>query len=205
MFPHREKAAGKAARDGTMPFRTELNRTFFEHWTSLRGGDDLPSLRDFLGRPQPRLQPYVVIKDILPSRNIRIRLHGTRLVELAGEDLTGQDLLAYSDTDEMADDLWFFQRTIVDHTAGLTVLKHTETAFGRSAIFEEVSLPVRPFPDGPPCVIGCVVLMEAVGVNDTVSHLLTYSNASWIDLGWGVPAAHPLRTARADLPRAAGP
>lgn len=186
------------------PFRTELNRAFHAHWQSLRVGDALPTLKDFLGRPQPHLQPHIVIKDILPTKNIRVRLHGTRLVELAGEDLTGQDLLDYADTPEMAEDLWCFQRSIVDHRVGLTVLKNTVTSSERDLTFEEVSLPVEGFPGGPPCVIGSVVLMEAINTNDTVSHLLAYSSANWIDLGWGVPAYHPLRTMRADRLRAAG-
>ncbi len=186
------------------PFRTELNRAFYEHWQSLRTGADLPYLKDFLSKPQPLLQPHVVIKDILPERGVIVRLHGTRLVELAGEDLTGQDLLDYSDTPEMADDLWFFQRGIVDHRVGLSVLKQTVTASGRNVRFEEASLPTAPFPGGPPCVIACVVLMEEVGTNDTVSHMLTYSDPAWIDVGWGIPAFHPLRTKPIDLQRAAG-
>lgn len=186
------------------PFRTELTRAFHAHWQSLRVGDGLPALKDFLSRPQPHLQPHIVIKDILPTKNIRVRLHGTRLVELAGEDLTGQDLLAYSDTPEMAEDLWCFQRSIVDHRVGLSVLKNTVTSSERDVTFEEVTLPVEGFPGGPPCVIGCVVLMEAINTNDTVSHLLAYSDAHWIDLGFGVPAYHPLRTMRADPLRAAG-
>ncbi len=186
------------------PFRTELNRAFHAHWQSLRVGDALPTLKDFLSRPQPRLQPHIVIKDILPTKNIRVRLHGTRLVELAGEDLTGQDLLDYSDTPDMAEDLWCFQRSIVEHRVGLSVLKNTVTSSERDITFEEVSLPVEGFPGGPPCVIGSVVLMEAINSNDTVSHLLAYSGAQWIDIGWGVPAYHPLRTMRADRQRAAG-
>lgn len=187
------------------PFRTELNRAFYEHWQSLRAGAAFPHLKDFLSKPQPRLQPHVVIKDILPERSIQVRLHGTRLVELAGEDLTGQDLLDYSDTPEMAEDLWFFQRGIVDHNVGLSVLKQTVTASGRHVRFEELSLPLAPFPGGPPCVVGCVVLLEDVGANDTVSHMLTYSDAGWIDVGWGTPAFRPLRTKPADLLHAAGP
>jgi hypothetical protein len=186
------------------PFKTELNRAFYEHWQSLRAGEALPHLRDFLSKPMPRLQPHVVIKDILAERGIHVRLHGTRLVELAGEDLTGQDLLDYSDTPEMAEDLWFFQRGIVDHRVGLSVIKQTVTASGRLIRFEELSLPLAPFPGGPPCVVGCVVLLEEVGTNDTVSHLLTYSDADWIDVGWGTPAFQPLRIGRADLQRAAG-
>lgn len=185
------------------PFRTELNRVFHRHWQSLRDGAALPTLKDFLALPQPQLQPHVVIKDVTDA-GIRVRLHGTRLVELAGVDLTGQDLLAYSDTPEMADDLRFFQHTIVGHPVGLTVQKHTVTASGRNVTFEELSLPMAPFPGGPPCVIGCVVLMEAVSTDDVVSHLLTYSSAHWIDIGSGVPAMPPLKTRRADLPRAAG-
>jgi hypothetical protein len=186
------------------PFRTELNRAFHAHWQSLRRGEALPTLKDFLSRPQPHLQPHIVIKDILPTKNIRVRLHGTRLVELAGEDLTGQDLLDYADTPDMAEDLWRFQCSIVEHRVGLTVLKNTVTSSCRDLVFEEVSLPVESFPGGPPCVIGSVVLMEAISTNDTVSHLLAYSDARWIDLGWGVPAYHPLRTMRADRLRAAG-
>jgi hypothetical protein len=186
------------------PVRTELNLAFYEHWRSLRAGAALPLLKDFLSRPQPLLQPYVVIKDILPERGVRVRLHGTRLAELAGEDLTGQDLLAYADTPEMAEDLWFFQRGVVDHRVGLSVLKQTVTASGRDIRFEELSLPLAPFAGGPPCVVGCVVLMEEVGSTDTVSHMLTYSDAVWIDVGWGTPAYHPLRTKPVDLPRAAG-
>jgi hypothetical protein len=185
-------------------FGTEVNRAFFEHWQSLRIGAALPFLRDFLSRPQPRLQPHVVIRDILPERRIHVRLHGTRLVELAGDDLTGQDLLDYSDTPEMAEDLWHFQRGVVDHPVGLKVLKRTLTAAGRRVTFEELSLPLGPFPGGPPCVIGCVVLLEEVSSNDTVSHLLTYSDAAWIDIGWGTPAVQPLRTRPVDLLRAAG-
>lgn len=185
-------------------FGTQLNRAFFDHWQSLRQGAALPLLKDFLSDPQPLLQPHVVIQDILPQKRIHVRLHGTRLVELAGDDLTGQDLLDYSDTPEMAEDLWFFLRGIVDHPVGLRFLKHTVTAAGRNVTFEELALPMAPFPEGPPCVIGSVVLQEEVSTNDTVSHLLTYSGATWIDIGCGTPAFGPFRTGRAGLLHAAG-
>ena len=168
-------------------FRSELNQVFFEHWRSLRKGNGLPLLKDFLAHPHPQLQPQIVIKDILPTKSIRVRLHGTRLVDLAGEDLTGRDLLEYADTPKMADELWGFQKTVADHPVGLSVLKNTVTSSDRRVTFEEVSLPAEPFPGGPPCVIGSVVLMEDIKETDVVSHLLAYSAPLWIDLGWGTP------------------
>lgn len=185
------------------PFRTSVNRAFYAHWSALRVGASLPLLKDFLARPEPQVQPNVVIKDIAPDRKIRVRLHGTRLGELAGVDLTGQDLIEYSDTPEMAEDLWVFQRAIVDHPTGFMALKHTVTSSGRTMTFEDLSLPVTPFPGGLPCVIGCYALLEAAADNDVVSHMLTYSDAAWLDIGWGIPARQPPKTARADLRRAA--
>ena len=188
----------------TYTFRTDVNRVFFAHWNSFRAGAALPLLKDFLSRSEPRVQPNVVIKDIAPNRKIHVRLHGTRLAELAGADLTGQDLIEYSDTPEIAEDLWTFQRAVVDHPTGFAALKHTVTSSGRKLAFEELSLPAVPFPGGLPCVIGCFALLEAAADNDTVSHMLTYSDAVWLDIGWGIPAPEPARTARADLRRAAG-
>ena len=186
------------------PFKTEINRVFFAHWNSFRVGAALPLLKDFLSRPEPRVQSNVVIKDIAPNRKVHVRLHGTRLVELAGADLTGQDLIEYSDTPQMADDLWTFQRAVVDHPTGFAALKHTVTSSGRKLAFEELSLPAVPFPGGLPCVIGCFALLEEAADNDTVSHVLTYSDAVWLDIGWGVPGREPPKTARADLRRAVG-
>ena len=103
----------------------------------------------------------------------------------------------------MADDLWILQRAVVDHPAGAVALKHTVTSSGRAMVFEELSLPAVPFPRGLPCVTGCFALLEAAADNDTVSHMLTYSDAVWLDLGWGIPAREPPKTARVDLRRAA--
>lgn len=169
-------------------FRTDLCGAFLAHWQSLRVDGNLPSLRDFLSRPNPRIQPHAVIKDVIAPRRLHVRLHGTQLVDMSGADLTGQNLLDFAGTPAFADAYWAYHCAVVSHPVAVTGVKHTVAASGRPVIFEDLSLPVTPFPDGPPCIVGCVGLVEGLDYKDTVFKLQEYTSTAWIDIGWGVPA-----------------
>jgi hypothetical protein len=170
-------------------FKTELCSEFLTHWQSFRVDNALPTLKDYLGKPHPSLQPHTVIKDVIEPRYLKVRLHGTRLVELSGIDLTGQNLLQYAGTPSFAERYWMFHRKAVDRPVGVSGTKHTVAASGRPVVMEDISLPVVPFPGGPPCIVGCVSPVEGLDYKDTVFKLLEYTSTSWIDIGWGVPAA----------------
>jgi hypothetical protein len=171
-------------------FRTEHCRSFLAHWQSLRVGDALPTLQDYLGKPHPLLQPNVAIKDAVAPGHLNVRLFGTHLVEIAGIDATGQNLMVFAGSAAMADELWHYQNTVATHPVGLASVKSAMTASGRTISFEDVELPLTPFPGGPPCLACCIGFVELVDYKDKMFKLLKHTATRWIDIGWGVPAEH---------------
>ncbi|MGK2741059.1 PAS domain-containing protein [Tepidicaulis sp. LMO-SS28] len=62
----------------------------FDYWNEARGGNPMPRRADIDPVKIPRLLPFILIVDELPPTGKgRIRLFGTGLVELFGEDRTG--------------------------------------------------------------------------------------------------------------------
>ena len=61
-----------------------------DYWNAIKGGKELPARRDFDPAAVPNLLPYIILCDFHydPFR-VRLRLVGTRIVELEGHDRTG--------------------------------------------------------------------------------------------------------------------
>lgn len=169
-------------------FRTDHCRSFFAHWQSLRVGDALPTLKDYLGKPHPLLQPNTAIKDVVEPGYLRVRLFGTHLVDVFGVDVTGQNLMVFAGSEAMAAELWLYQHAVATHPAGLGSVKLAATASGRSISFEDVELPLTPFPGGPPCMVCCLGFVEVIDYKDAMFKLLKHTSIRWFDIGWGVPA-----------------
>lgn len=66
---------------------------FIEHWRSTAKIGTVPSLCDFLDFRPFKLQSEVAIVDVIGPTEMRFRLFGTGLSQLAGKDLTGADVL----------------------------------------------------------------------------------------------------------------
>lgn len=66
-------------------------QAFLDHWNALRQGDEIPSLKDYLARPNPSLQSNVLIIDFVSRQEIPIRLFGTALVDLVRSDHTNKN------------------------------------------------------------------------------------------------------------------
>ena len=56
---------------------------FFDHWSALRGDNQVPHLRAFLDHPAPAFQPYVTIIDVDQSGRTSVRLMGGERFDLA--------------------------------------------------------------------------------------------------------------------------
>lgn len=168
----------------------------------MRVGDAIPTLKDFLGKPHTQLQPNVAIKDVVAPGYLNVRLFGTHLVDVAGVDPTGQNLLMFAGSPAMADDLWRLQNAVATYPVGLRSVKRAVGASGRSMSFEDIELPLAPFPGGPPCLVCCLGFLELLDYKDKMFTLLAYSSAAWIDIGFGIPSnvTLPLDTS---VPRAA--
>jgi hypothetical protein len=67
---------------------------FLRHWQSIPRIAQVPGMRDYLDSPPFALQPEVAIVDVLGPEEMRFRLFGTGLSQLAGRDLTGADVLS---------------------------------------------------------------------------------------------------------------
>lgn len=185
-------------------FRTDHCRSFLAHWQSLRVGNALPTLRDYLSKPHPLLQPNTAIKDVVAPGYLRVRLFGTHLVDVFGVDVTGQNLMVFAGSEAMADELWFHQHAVATHPVGLSSVKLAATASGRSISFEDVELPLAPFPGGSPCMVCCLGFVETVDYKDTMFKLLKHTSARWFDVGWGVPShVAPTQHGPAHQPRVA--
>ncbi|MGE3334936.1 MAG: PAS domain-containing protein [Rhodospirillaceae bacterium] len=169
-------------------FRTDHCRSFLAHWQSLRVGNALPTLQDYLSKPHPLLQPNTAIKDVVAPGYLRVRLFGTHLVDVFGVDVTGQNLMVFAGSEAMADELWFHQHAVATHPVGLGSVKLAATASGRSISFEDVELPLAPFPGGSPCMVCCLGFVEVIDYKDTMFKLLKHASTRWFDIGWGVPA-----------------
>ncbi|MGE4062952.1 MAG: PAS domain-containing protein [Rhodospirillaceae bacterium] len=183
-------------------FRTDHCRSFLAHWQSLRVGGAIPTLKDYLGKPHPILQPNVAIKDVIGPGHLNVRLFGTHLVEVAGVDPTGQNLMVFAGGPAMADELFRYQNAVATHPAGLASVKRAATAGGRTISFEDVELPLTPFPGGPPCLVCCLGFVEVLDYKDKMFKLLAHTSIHWIDVGWGVPAPAEAPAARSDAPAA---
>ncbi|MGE4062951.1 MAG: PAS domain-containing protein [Rhodospirillaceae bacterium] len=170
------------------PLKTDLCRAFLEHWQSLRTGNALPRLQDFLSQPHPQLQPNVALKDLVPPNLLRVRLFGTRLVDVVGVDLTGQNILDFAGNAEMAEALWWYHHTVATRPVGLASVKLAATASGRAISFEDIELPLEPFPGGPLCVACCLGFVETLDFKDPMLRFDDHLSVRWIDIGWGVPA-----------------
>ncbi|MCC6912135.1 MAG: PAS domain-containing protein [Rhodospirillaceae bacterium] len=169
-------------------FRTDHCRSFLAHWQSLRVGNALPTLKDYLGKPHPVLQPNVAIKDVVEPGYLRVRLFGTHLVDVFGADVTGRNLMVFAGNEVMAAELWFHQHMVATYPVGLRSVKLAATASGRPISFEDVGLPLTPFPGGPPCMVCCLGFVEVIDYKDSMFRLLKHTSTRWIDIGAGVPA-----------------
>jgi hypothetical protein len=167
--------------------KTDFCRAFFEHWQSLRVDGAVPRLQDFLSKPHPTLQPNVAIKDVIPPKHLRVRLFGTRLVDVVGVDLTGMNIIDFAGNAAMADALWWYHHQVATHPVGLASVKLAGTASGRTISFEDVELPLSPFPGGPLCVACCLGFVETLDFKDPMLRFNDHLSARWIDIGWGVP------------------
>jgi len=172
-------------------FKTDHCRSFLAHWQSLRVAGALPTLQDYLRKPHATLQPNVAIKDVLAPGHLRVRLFGTHLVEVAGVDPTGQNFMIFAADDRMADALWRYQHRVATHPVGMASMKLAATASGRAVAFEDVELPLTPFPGGPPCLVCCLGFVELVDYKDKMVKLRKHTATRWLDIGWGVPAGDP--------------
>ena len=154
---------------------------FLAHWRALQGTARMPTLADFLDRPIPGLQPWVVIFDL--GEDVICRLLGTALANFYGIDFTGNSASAvYAPVG-----LELIRRThalMVERSCGSLSLSSGTTSAGRFTEMLTMGLPLSRRHETS--VVWLVEpSMTAMGETGMPGRRLT--KHEWIDLGHGVP------------------
>ena len=171
-----------------MPFiPSERCEAFLRHWESLRGGEKIPTLKDFLTRPNPAIQPNIMITDFVSPTEIPIRLFGTALVTLTRSDQTKRDFVDAFATPSLIDQFAKIAEVLGSVPCGASTTLAGITARGHDVRLEMTSLPAQPYPNGPRCILSFVECPMVLGIDDFVYKTGESLDAVWIDLGAGVP------------------
>lgn len=73
---------------GEPPIRTAKLRRLYDYWAAKRGDRRMPSRRDLDPAEIPDLLPCLILMEVQEEGRLRIRLSGTRIVDLYGADYT---------------------------------------------------------------------------------------------------------------------
>jgi hypothetical protein len=162
---------------------------FYAAWQACGKGEIMPRLADYLDAPSFRLQPYVSIVDLHSNSDLRIRLFGTGLVTLAGQDFTSRSVAPIYTPEDMAlacATAW----TACGHPAGYTCMRAVRTSGGLIIECDCVCLPLIPPTGVPRCMITMLHVPEDLPRLSTEKDVRTISGfrwLDWIDIGAGVP------------------
>ncbi len=152
----------------------------------------VPHLRDYLDAPVLQLQAHVAIGDIYGPTDIRLRLFGGGLADVAGEDYTNRAIDPLLNPEAKAAGgaaAW----AAVRHPAGYRTLLKIKTANGYVLECHSISLPLLPPVGVPFCIITLLQLPDAriklARENDN-AFVSSHELQSWIDIGAGVPTVN---------------
>jgi len=159
---------------------------FFEHWKALPRTGKLPHVRDYLDRVQATLQPNVLLLDVKGEADIRVRLIGTRLVDLTGHELTKTNALEIY-APELRAEVGRSCVTMVKHPCGQLSKRTVKTSGGMLLAASSIALPL--LVDG--ALLGCLAafteMHDPVATDETMTVIQRISHRAWIDIGFGVP------------------
>jgi hypothetical protein len=152
------------------------------HWRALRGEAPAPRLADFLDKPLPGLQPWIVIFDA--EGDMPLRLLGTAMADFYGRDLTGKACHEVYAPDTVPG-VRAMHVQIAKSLCGCIAPSVGQTSTGRTPALYSLGLPLLR-KDG----ISIVWLVEPavpLRLGETGMPVRRLAPLQWIDLGNGVP------------------
>jgi hypothetical protein len=162
---------------------------FYRAWRKCGNGELVPSLSAYLDAPSFGLQPYVSIFDLHDHTDVRIRLFGTGLVTLAGQDFTSRTVAPIYSREDMA----FAASTAwraAGHPAGYTCLRAVKSATGLLIQCECICLPLLPPAGVPRCMITMLHVPEVlprIPADGDMRVITAFKLLNWVDIGAGIP------------------
>lgn len=163
---------------------------FYSYWISLPKSGRLPRLSDYFDNAPPDLQPFVGISDVYSQTKQKLRLIGTGLVRLAGNDPTGADLgVLYAQT--VRERAYELAWEVVNRPIGYLGIRDVRTTFGRIIHGPSICLPLDN-PTSPATAVITYTHVERADASasddDPMELVQDIQLTHWIDLGAGVPS-----------------
>jgi hypothetical protein len=179
----------KSASPVLSRFAPELTQ-FFDVWQSLRTGTSLPTLADYLDAAPLSLQPAVSILDISSPDDITVRLFGTALVAMAGQDFTKQPLKAVYPALEL-NRVGRIAWAAASHPAGYICVRSVKSAGGFQLDSDSICLPLTANHGTARCLVTYMKFPEQLPKalpTDAASTVTNTEFIDWLDIGAGVPS-----------------
>jgi hypothetical protein len=162
---------------------------FFNAWRGLRHGALMPRLSDYLDAAPARLQPFVSIVDVHGPDKVLVRLFGTGLAAIAGQDFTKKDFSPIYAAQELAR-VGAIAWQAVNHPAGYFCMRTVRASNGLVLDCDCICLPLALDQTAPKCMITFVHLpaqLPRLPQTDAVSTVTAVRFISWLDIGAGTP------------------
>jgi len=171
-----------------LEFRHCDTERLYSHWQSLRE-DGLPSHRCWDPAQIPKLTPNMLILELNSDDDFVYRFAGTEVCDFVGVELTGRRMKdffpspdVYAATDSM-------QRAMLGVPCGQLSSYKVRGAAGRECDAELLFLPLAGKNGTADRLLVYMALAETTGFGEAAPEVSENIEATWIDLGWGVPEA----------------
>ena len=161
-------------------YATKSMEAFAAYWFTLPRTGKIPTLADFLDRPNADFQPRVAMTEIISDTDIRYRLVGTELVDGFGQERTGQNILEVAVL-EMRSSMVAFFRRIIEQPCGARALIEAATNKDRDIAFETVCFPLARV-QGTPVIVGCNETLNPLDFDENVIRFKAMPTVDWIEL-----------------------
>jgi hypothetical protein len=163
---------------------------FFQAWLDLRRpGVLLARLSDYLDRPPYKLQPFVSILDLHGPDKVVVRLFGTALGAVAGQDFTKKPIEPIYPAQDLARAGAIAWASVV-HPAGYVCVRKVRSAQGLALSCDCICLPLAAEDSAPKCLITFLRFPnqspQPPPANATAV-VTAFKFINWIDLGAGTP------------------
>jgi len=159
---------------------------FLDHWRSLPKVGLIPPVRDFLANVRAHLQPNTVLLDVVSASQLDVRLFGTRLLDLTGQELTKTNALD-NYPENLRTDVGRACLTMVTFPCGQLSKRAIRTSGGMLLQGYSIALPVLVDRDIAGCVAAYTELTDAIATDETMVMVQRISDRKWLDIGAGVP------------------
>lgn len=162
---------------------------FFDFWSTLRDGTDVPTSEKFLDSPSPRFAAFVYILELLDGAPV-VRLQGTQLEQAWARNLTGGDLYPGRSAQFKAAALANIT-TVLNHPCGHLARASYATSKGRRIVSDWIQLPLAVREGRAPRIVGAVFQHGVRNFTEVGIHHFELHKLAWLDAGCGTPDAPP--------------